>query len=184
MNIVYQKKSLRKNDLLPKLSRLDLSHCNLSSNLPYLLQRRLCLLESLILSNCNLQQVDFQCLAEASVYGKLKKLRHLDVSYSHASFLAHLFSQEYKWQNITNMNVEFIQDQNGESFSYLKKKVQAGCLKSLQELTFSFRHTLEFTRSDDTPWRQLHTMGISAELPHRRSDILSSIAEGIGLWSL
>ena len=124
---------LEKNEFLPKQTTLDLSQCDLSSKLSYLLRRGLCKLESLILCKCNLRQVDFQCLAEASAKGKLENLRYLDVShnrYHHDSFLGDLFSQECEWQKVTYLNVEFTQDQNNRentaAFKFLTEKMQSG----------------------------------------------------------
>ena len=83
--------------------KLDISHgSHIAGKLFILVGHSLPSLNTLILSNCGLTSKDLQCLARASMHGRLPKLEHLDVSrngYTQSN-LKDLFSFQQKWNNL------------------------------------------------------------------------------------
>ena len=137
--------SLLTHEIVVQLDKLDLSYCQLSTNLSYLLRRALPVLTSLTLCQCGLEKPDLQCLAQANVQDKLPQLRHLDVSYNTdgncGNILENLFFQDCKWDKITSLNIESTHTKDDErvenGFNYLARMASWGCFPALQEIRFS-----------------------------------------------
>ena len=93
-------------------------------------------LVTLILCSCCLDSQDLSSLAEANVERRLPKLAHLDIS-SNAldttEYVNSLFAFSCKWNQLLSLNIMNTKFSSDE----LHKRIQSGCLSSLQELRLS-----------------------------------------------
>ena len=150
------------------LTSLNLSHCSgIRGNLAMLLSLEFSSLSTLILSGCVLGSQDFSHLAEASVSGKLPKLKHLDVSHNMGE-LEGLFEYSCKWERLEHLNIE--NDTNAasgaapgrSSLDIFALKVRSGCLSSLRELRFTAGDSNYYPKiTRNLKWRSLNTLYIS-----------------------
>ena len=143
---------------LINLHKLVISHSScITGNLTTLLCHSPPSLNSLILSDCELNAQDLCSLAQASVVGKLPQLKHLDISVnSHLhGQLNQLFVEGCKWQQLQSLNVE---SSSTRSFQFMKLRVKSGCLNSLKELRFTTEEDISEHR--DVKWPCLNTLHV------------------------
>ena len=101
-------------------------------------------LNSLTLTHGKLISVDLISLQEAHAEGRLPELRHLDISYNKQIMgkLQLLFEAESRWNGLLSFGIEHGVDLHKENYcddySHLCAQVKSGCLKSLEN--FSFTH--------------------------------------------
>ena len=124
--------------LANSLSRDNIKHLDISFNkriggtLSVMLYGNFPSLRTLILHDCALKTRDLSSLAQASVSGRLQKLRHLNISNNRPRTNS-LFHHSCKWNQLLSLNIM----RTGFSPDMLSRKFQSGCLSSLQELRIS-----------------------------------------------
>ena len=127
-------KTMIRNMSLRKLSHLDISHSmRITGKFSILSGFSFPSLDTLILSNCELNTEDLCSLAEANVKGRLPQLQHLDISQNHNIHrcLISLFPRMFPWQGLSSLNLEEMLDQSEQLDSFVS------CIPSLQELVVS-----------------------------------------------
>ena len=129
--------------LSDNLFRNDLKHLNISRNkriigtLSVLMCDIFPSLVALILRDCCLSAIDLSSLAQANVEGRLPKLNHLDISNNDlrkTESTNSLFAFSCKWNQLLSLNIMNTRFSPDE----LHRRVQSGCLSSLQELRISY----------------------------------------------
>ena len=152
-----------------RLSKLDTSHSlGLTGNLSILLRHGFPSLNSLILSDCELNSQDLCSLAQATVEGRLPHLTNLDISENPdvPCHLDSLFSDSCSWNQLWSLKVRVSYTlgkdiDTSSRIDFLSQRVKAGCLRSLQELSFSVLQNNDFTLT--TCWPCLQTVHLSLE---------------------
>ena len=121
-----------------RLHKLDISHSsNITGNLSVLLCQNFRSLNSLILCDCGLNSQDLCSLAQASVKGRLPKLKHLDISENRRICITDLFSSSCKWGQLLELNIVGI--------GYNWKHSRGLGFPRLQKLSISQLHILNFS---------------------------------------
>ena len=112
-------------------------------------------------------------MAQANAEGRLPKLTHLDISRNRLAStesVNSLFAFSCKWNQLLSLNImntTFSEDE-------LHRRVQSGCVSSLQELRIS-DYPLQ---SVDTVWPHLQVLGIYNPSEVMLSNIAHSMKEG------
>ena len=130
------------------LQVLDISRCSgIEGNLSCLLIETFPCLCTLRLSSCCLNSQDLSSLSSASVDGRLPELKHLDVSrnLACAGHLESLFDWGCRWNDLRTLDISqsFIRKESprraslSEDIEVICRKVETGCLDSLEELGFT-----------------------------------------------
>ena len=113
------------------LCTLDISNSfDIDNNLSVLLHYQFASLSILLLSNCRLTSDDLRNLAQASVSGRLPKLKHLDISKNHGE-LIFMFSNSCRWKKLLRLDITKTHEK------HVFEQVRPGYFTSLQEIHFS-----------------------------------------------
>ena len=164
----------RLDTLTDKLSRnnlrlLDISFSrNVRGSLSVLFAFKYPFLKTLILCDCELNSQDLCSLAESIGNHKLPDLKHLDISANDIDTneaMTALFGFSCTWNQLISLNIM----NTGFSHNELHKKVESGCLSSLQELRIS-EYPLQPV---EVNWPHLQTLGIK----NPNDSMLSNIAD-------
>ena len=135
-----------------KLHELNISSCsNLGGNLSALLSDSFPSLHTLTLRECNLQSSDLYALTLASVRGKLRELKSLDISLN-AARKADLFTNQCRWNELLRLNIlhTFHPSEGDEN-------LPPDCLNSIQHLGVSEQTLLLLFRSGIV-WQYLQSL--------------------------
>ena len=134
---------------VPRMRYLDISQSKgITGMLSGFLGNNFRSLETLFLSNCELNSQDLSSLAKANVEGRLPELNHLDVSHNgnvhkgnEDGGLKHLFSGSCEWNGLIFFNITGTRDRPNfyESFSEI---VGSDRLQSLEEFSFPIDYFL------------------------------------------
>ena len=133
---------------------------------------------SLILRDCQLTNQDLLCLAQADFEGWLPNLELLDISNNREmGKLQSLFAYDNRWENLKTLRtwVDKKDRRKDNQFDSLTKRVYAGSLNSLRELSFSVNHPDYFRNHTGACLKHLQTLEISGDLCCKT--ILKPIAE-------
>ena len=145
------------------LTRLDTRHCEgitgMMSGLKYHTYAHL---NSLFISNCDLNSGDLNVLAQASVGGRVPQLRHLDISKNQmcAGHLDCLFDNGCKRDSLLVLDIRQIPITRlskkravfAKDSEVLCSKIDSGRLSSLEEASFTM-YLFEFPSFEQTvPW--------------------------------
>ena len=126
-----------------RLHKLDISHSSgITGNLSVLLHHSFPTLNSLTLSDCELNSQDLCSLAQASVEGRLPQLNHLDISENQTICVPDLFSSSCKWGQLLKLNIAGI----GYKWksSRQTEETMISCFPWLQELSINNSQILSF----------------------------------------
>ena len=170
-----------------RLHKINLSHNDMNTKLSKLLQNGFPELNTLILSNCNLNCSDLHSLAEAKAKGKIPELEHLDMSLNDEirGHLDLLFdnSPSSSWNSLLSLNVErsitqTIKDSEqpvcSPDLSLLSKKPSLlGNLREVRVSAINNRHMCMTSR-----WGCLTTLQVVCD-KNNDSGILSSVAAAV-----
>ena len=147
-----------------KLQILDISHSSgITGSVCTLLEQHFPCLNTLVLSNCQLNLEDLPALAKADVEGRLPELYNLDIS-QNVEDVDNLFSSGCKWENLVSLDIRY-DFGLGDSLNGLEAFVKLGCLCSLQNLRFYVDAAKKvFTELSGTKWPNLRTLEIVSTL--------------------
>ena len=161
---------------LPQLTHLDITENWVSGELGQLLGNSFPSLNSLILSDCELNSQDLCSLAQAKQNSTLPALKELDISKNDelTGHLQNLFQHGQKWEHLIKLKVEQDIIVN-DNFQTMLSKVQSRCLRSLEELSFSAYHV---DGIDKVKWFNLRQLRVNCS-KHSSAKILGQIAEGV-----
>ena len=164
---------------IDSFSRDNLKHLDISfnesikRNLSLILCHYFPSLRTLILRACKLVSQDLSSLAQANVEGRLPKLRHLDISSNRLhtnEFADSTFHHSCEWNQLMSLNIM----NTGISPEELNRKVQSGCLSSLQELRIS-----DYPRQAVTViYPHLQILGVNKPDETVLSNIADAVEEG------
>ena len=161
-----------KSKILTKLKKLDISHSTgMSGTLSILLCHSFPSLDTLILSDCGLNLLDLNSLANASAKGRLPELKHLDISQNDElkDQVRYLFEHGCKWERLLHLNVD---GNLSTRYSQLSRAVRSGCLKSLEFLRFSSEE--DFSQQSSVAWPSLKSLHISSK-SYSKGEIVSAV---------
>ena len=164
-----------------QLHKLNISHSSgIAGHLSVLMRTSFPFLTNLNLSDCRLNSNDLCSLAQASMDGKLPKLRYLDISENKDIIdrLESLFYKQCKWETIDTLNLEEINFKSEKDVELLARRMSSGYLRSLQKLKISsFRQESVFTRITD-PLSNLRHIETNCD-PQTIGEILRSISQAV-----
>ena len=116
------------------LRHLDISFNRIQGTLFTMMCNVFPSLATLILCECGLSSIDLSSLAKANAEDRLPKLNHLDISSNPLDGTKYsLFDFSCKWNQLLSLNIMY----TNVSVDDLHRRVQSGCLSSLQELRIS-----------------------------------------------
>ena len=153
------------------LTRLDTSHCKgITGMMCGLKYHTFENLNSLFISNCDLNSEDLNVLAQASVGGRVPQLRHLDISKNQvcAGHLDCLFDEGCKWDSLLILDIRQTpitrlstkRELFSKDLEVLCFKIESGCLSSLEEVSFTM-YLFEFPSFEQTvPWTNVAKMNM------------------------
>ena len=152
------------------LTRLDTSHCEgitgMMSGLKYHMYAHL---NSLFISNCDLNSGDLNVLAQASVGGRVPQLRHISKNQMCAGHLDCLFDNGCKWDSLLVLDIRQIPITRlskkravfAKDLEVLCSKIDSGRLSSLAEVSFTM-YLFEFPSFEQTvPWSHVTKLNMS-----------------------
>ena len=157
---------------LRRLSYLDISRSlGIAGNLCILLRDRFPSLNTLILSNCELNTNDLRSLADANMEGRLPRLRHLDVSKNEKidKCLDNLFPRLCVWRKILSLNLIETMHQDEQLDAFVKS------IPSLQELMVSTYPEKEVTAK----WFHLQKLCISECNEEMLTNMADAVEKGL-----
>ena len=122
------------------LFHLDLSCCQLSGGLKYIVRHKLSSLKTFVLRRCNLISEDLQLLSQADEKNNFPNLKSLDIVGNSANKLNYLL--ESKWKTLQNLNVDWDNIFKDRNLEFIMKSRKEGGLCSLRKLVFHTRYNL------------------------------------------
>ena len=175
-NFIFRPQQLNKiaNFQLLKLDIRDSS--GLEGNVSIVVGNNLPFLSTLILRNCELGSQDLSSLAKANSEDKLPELRHLDISQNPncGGYLDLLFHNTHAWNTLLSINIQqSLLEKTSENITLFSKDidvvsstVEAGCLASLEELSFTVYSTNYFAETLSMQWSHLKKINILSSVNH------------------
>ena len=166
-----------KSSILTKLHKLDISHSsNIAGTLNILLCHSFPSLNSLILSDCELNSQDLCSLAQANIKGRLPELKHLDISENDGTIghLQCLFTDSCTWPKLEKFNFQQSRELNQESY-----KLKPKDLPSLRELRLCVWRTTPLPISINQSWPHLHALTVATNEHNDFYKQLDSIADTV-----
>ena len=158
-----------------QLRELDMSDTwNMTGNLSALVSQSFPRLNTLKLGSCELNSDDLMYLCHANVQGKLRELKHLDVSGHQEFAISDLFTDSAQWNQLITLSTSDLSVLN----------IDTECLTSLEELTLLISEHLdivEVTRNwpcllvlqlAEFPW-------LSGSLDNIASEIIDGVERGL-----
>ena len=152
------------------------------------LEKRFPSLNTLTFTHGKLISVDLISLEEAHAEGRLPELRHLDISYNKQIMgkLQLLFGSESRWNELISFGIEqgvdVYKENYCDDYSHLCAQVKSGCLKSLENFSFTHCGNNHFSAETHVLWPSLKSVSI-IKMVHS-SDYLQPICDMVeqGLW--
>ena len=147
--------------LAVRLTELDLASSGFTGRLSVLFTHSFPTLNTLKLSECELNSDDLQSLARANVEGKLPQLRHLDISENNDVKICDLFTHSAQWNQLTTLKAS---DEN-------VLNVDPECLTSVEELILWTHES--YLQSVTRRWPCLKVIEVAS------GDLADCIADGV-----
>ena len=159
-------KEFARNEVVTKLTRLELIKCCLSNVSIFSENHGFTNLEKLTLVDCGLYPNDIRYLAQANVDGLLPKLKYLNLSDNKTSDgCKHLFEFNSRWENMLCLNIERTDEQSYgvfDDFLHLTQKSLSGCLGLLEELIVTTENPDYVPKIKRQCWSRLKSIKISS----------------------
>ena len=155
-----------------KLCKIDFSHTTFS--IEKLLSNSLPSLQSLFLSNCDLNCNDLGSLAKYSSQGRVPELRHLDLSMNPkcGGNLESLFDANCAWKGLLSLHIQqacvseesekWLLQRDSET---IIRHVGKGCLRLLQELSLTVYTPNYFREKSLVFWGELKQLNMLVSMP-------------------